>query len=97
MLQKELRDIDALMHRDIDEYHRPWRSSGVSASERHAQIMRSLGPNAPAKPSAAALKSEEAELLDLHARDPQIFEFAPWKRTGLTGAQRLYAIRSGRG
>jgi hypothetical protein len=98
MLRKELRDISALMNTDIDAYRgKPWRSTGKTASDRRMEIMRELGPDAPVKPTQAELSTEERELRDLHERDPQVFEFAPWKQTGRTGAQRLYDIMAGRG
>jgi hypothetical protein len=97
-MQQELRDIDALMTRDIDEYRRPnWRGLGVSASERHLQIMRQLdNPDPNPAATAAALESEKAALLKLRRDDPTMFSLGSW-RGGRSAAERLAAIQAGRG
>ena len=95
VLQQEIAEIDAEMHRDADKLYRPYKNSGLSATDYKQNALREIAKPTP-KPSAASLKSEEADLVALHERDPQIFEYAPWKQSGKTGAQRLHAIRSGR-
>jgi hypothetical protein len=95
MLQRELRDIDALMSRDIDEYRRPWRGTGMSASARRAEILRELSPDAPVKPGRAQLANEEAELLALYESDPMVFEHPRGKRPGNLG--RNVSTTSARG
>jgi hypothetical protein len=92
-LQKELAEIDTAMYRDAAELSRPWKATGISAAERKAQIMQELGN----RPPAANVREEEAALLALHQRDPQIFEYAKWRATEMTGAERLTRIRQGRG
>jgi hypothetical protein len=96
MLQTELAEIDALMHRDINEYHQPWRGTGMSASDRRLQIMRELASEAPARPSAVDLRAEQRELERLRDQDPQMFSFGNWRGSGRPAADRLVAIQSGR-
>jgi hypothetical protein len=95
-MQKELAQIDNLMANDIDAYRgSKWKNTGLSPSDRRAQIMQEL--HAPTqKPSAAALQSEEAALLALLERDEPIFTYAEWRNSGMTGAERLTRIREGR-
>jgi hypothetical protein len=58
--------------------------------------MRELNGDAPAKPSASQIKSEEADLLALYESDPMAFEYAKWRDSGMTGSERLYRLRQGR-
>ena len=52
--------------------------------------------SAPEVAPAPAATGEEAELLALHANDPQVFEYSPtWKGTNKTAAARLVEIRKG--
>ena len=97
-MQRELAEIDGLMSSNIDSYnYSKWRNTGVSPSDRRMQIMREMQEPTP-KPTPQQLRSEEAELLDLHVRDPQVFEYSPnWRGTEKTAARRLYEIRQGRG
>jgi hypothetical protein len=96
-MQAELTEIDTAMHEDVSSLYRPFRNTGLSASDRKAQILAEMDNPTP-KPSAAALRAEEAELLKLHQTDPSVFEWSPtWRGTGKTAAQRLYELRSGRG
>ena len=96
-MQQELAEIDSLMATNIDAYNgSKWRNTGLTPSDRRMAIMREKDNPTP-KPSASALRTEEAELLALYARDPQTFEYSPrWKNTGKTAAQRLYELRQGR-
>jgi hypothetical protein len=96
-MQQELRDLDQLMVTNITEYRRPWRGTGLSGSDRHLEIMRELGSEAPAKPSAADLRAEERELAKLRDTDPQLYQFGNWRGTGRPAADRLYALQMGRG
>jgi hypothetical protein len=96
MLQAELAELNAIRDRDISELHRPWRDTGMSGSDRAYAIMKELNGDAPKRPSASTLRSEEAELIRLYETDPQIFEYALWRDSGLTGAERLTRIRQGR-
>jgi hypothetical protein len=96
-MQAELRELDQLMSTDIDAYHRQWRGTGQSGSQRRLEIMRELASEAPAKPSAADLRAEERELRQLRDRDPQLFMYGSWRGTGRPAADRLVAIQSGRG
>jgi hypothetical protein len=100
-LKAELAEIDAAMNADAASLYQPWKTTGMSASDRKLQIARELDDAASTQARHAADRdagsSEERELLDLHRRDPQSFEYAPWKKSGVTGAQRLYDIRQGRG
>jgi hypothetical protein len=95
MLREELNEIDALMNRDIGEYHRPWRATGVSASDRRMQIMRELGNESPAKPSAVDVRTEVRKLEQLRGSDPQMFQFGSWPGAR-SPAERLAAIQQGR-
>jgi len=88
-------EIDALMNRDIGEYHRPWRATGVSASDRRMQIMRELGNESPAKPSAVDVRTEVRKLEQLRGSDPQMFQFGSWPGAR-SPAERLAAIQQGR-
>lgn len=94
MLQRELADLDSLMVSNIDQYHRSWRNSGVSGSDRRLQIMRELGSEGPTKLSAAELQAEERRLVSLSKSDPDTFRFGG--PPGQTPADRLQAIRMGR-
>lgn len=94
-IQRELDDLTALMHKDIDEFRRPWRATGISGSERHLELMRELASDAPAKPSAADVRAEERRLVKLSQDDPALFQFGSWPGAR-SPADRLHAIRMGR-
>ena len=91
-LQQELSEIDASMYADATNLRRPWKGTGISAAERKQQIQNEIGN----RPPAVKHMAEEAALLELHARDPSVFEYSRWRGTEKTGAQRLLEIRSGR-
>jgi hypothetical protein len=95
-MQQELAEIDALMHRDIDEYHKPWRTTGMSASQRRLQIAREMASEGPAKPSASDLRAEMRDLEQLKARDIQTFMYGSWPGAR-SPADRLHQLQMGRG
>jgi hypothetical protein len=95
-MQAELRDLDQLMTTDIGAYHGPWRGTGKSGSDRRLQIMRELGSEGPARPSASDIRAEIRELEQLRARDVQMFQYGSWPGAR-SPADRLHAIRAGRG
>jgi hypothetical protein len=97
MLRAELAELHALRDRDISSYWQKWRNTGISGSDRALQIIRELGNEAPAKPSATDLRTEEQEILHLKARDFDTFRFGNWKGTGRPASDRLVAIQTGRG
>jgi hypothetical protein len=96
MLQQELAELSALRDRNIDEYWKPWRTTGKSGSERVLEIMRELGDEGPAKPNASDLRAEEQELVRLSKSDPARFSYGSWP-DARSPADRLHAIRMGRG
>jgi hypothetical protein len=97
MLQQELAELHAIRDRDISEYWRPWRGTGKSGSDRALEITRLLGDEAPARPSASDLRSEERDLIALRNRDPEMFRFGNYRNTGRPASDRLVAIQTGRG
>jgi hypothetical protein len=78
MLKTELDELTALMNRDIDEFRRPWKATGVSGSERVLQISRELMSDGPAPQSAASAAAEMRRLEELKTRDPQMYQFGSW-------------------
>ena len=98
MLQQELAEIDTLMRSDIGTYHRKgWRGGDGFAGDRRLEIMRQLdSPDPNPRQTKALLEDEKRELIRLRDRDPQMFMFGDWRRTGRPAADRLVALQSGR-
>lgn len=95
MLQQELAELESLRDKDISEYLRPYKNTGRSGSDRALEIMREIGSEGPAKPSATDLRAEERKLERLSRDDPQLFQFGSWPGAR-SPADRLHQIRSGR-
>lgn len=103
-LRKELSSINALMQSDRDAYAtRPWRDSGMTASDRSVQLRallarRAAGERGPTEAERkAALQKEVEELQRLERTDPERYEYAPVRNSKLTGAERFNQIaRAGR-
>jgi hypothetical protein len=98
MLKAELEELNALRDSDIGAFmHKPWKGTGISGSDRSYQIVKELANEAPARASAADLRSEERELIKLRDRDFDMFRFGDWRGTGRPASERLVAIQTGRG
>jgi hypothetical protein len=99
-LKTELAEIDAAMNQDVGSLYRPWKTSGMSASERKLQIQRELDAAAETQARHTAYRDagsdEERQLLALHQNDPAFFEFGRWKDSNISPAQRLYELRNGK-
>ena len=55
MLQQELAELDTIMNRDIDEYHRPWRNTGKSGANDGLSSRASWPPKvrpSPVRPTS---------------------------------------------
>jgi hypothetical protein len=87
------------MHTDIDAYRsKPWRLTGMTASERVLQLRRQIdNPDPNPAATTAAREAEERELIRLRTSDPQMFVYGDWRGTGRPAADRLYALQAGMG
>lgn len=97
MLQAELGEINEAMNRDVSELYRPWKNTGMTASDRKLQIMRSLdNPDPNPRQTRAKIEDEKRELVKLRDRDPDMFRFGDWRGSGRPASDRLAAILAGR-